>query len=164
MSDRGFFAIGIEHTKTEHNVGTLWRTASIFGAAFCFTVGRRYQRQNSDTLKSWKHCPLFHFATIDDLKAHLPFSSLLVGVELDERAQPLDAFAHQERSVYLLGAEDHGLTKEAVTKCHRLVKLPGSTSLNVSVAGSIVLYDRITRGAGPMRGRARCNGRPNTSA
>jgi tRNA G18 (ribose-2'-O)-methylase SpoU len=44
--------------------------------------------------------------------------------------------------VYLLGAEDHGMTKKAMEKCHHLVKFKSEKSLNVSVAGSIILYDR----------------------
>lgn len=142
----GFFAIGVEHTKTEHNVGTLWRTASILGAAFCFTVGRRYKPQASDTRATWKHCPIFHFATIDDLFQHLPRATPLVGVEMDKRAQPLAETTHEDRAVYLLGAEDHGLSRVAASRCHRLVVLPGEASLNVAVAGSIVIYDRVTRG------------------
>ena len=31
---RGFFAIGIEHTKTPANVGTLMRSAVCFGASY----------------------------------------------------------------------------------------------------------------------------------
>lgn len=147
MTTRGFFAIGIWHGKTEINVGTLWRTASILGASEVFTVGRRYKAQASDTTRAWDHIPMRHYADMADLKAHLPFSTLLVGVELDHSTVPLADFQHPERAVYLLGAEDHGLSPETVRQCHRLVKLPGTTSLNVAVAGSIVLYDRVTRGA-----------------
>lgn len=140
---RGYFAIGIEHTKTEINVGTLWRTAGIFEAAFVFTVGKRYRQQSSDTRKTWRHTPLFHFETLDDLMRHLPFESRLVGVEMEENAEDLALYEHPERAIYLLGAEDVGLSKEALSCCHDLVRLPGTHSLNVSVAGSIVLYDRI---------------------
>lgn len=49
------------------------------------------------------------------------------------------------QACYLLGAEDNGLTKEAISKCQELVYLPGERSLNVAVAGSIVLYDRISK-------------------
>lgn len=144
-----FFAIGIEHTKTHQNVGTLWRSADLFGAAFMFTVGARYRRQSSDTMKSWRSIPLFHFETVDDLHAHLPYDCMLIGVELDEKAQPLEDFSHPKRCVYLLGAEDHGLTKEALVRSHRLVRLPGRHSMNVSVAGSIVLYDRANKARKP---------------
>jgi len=73
---------------------------------------------------------------------HLPHDAQLVGLELDPRAEPVESFCHQERAVYLLGAEDHGLSKAAMQRCQHLVQLPGRASLNVAVAGSVVLYDR----------------------
>ena len=150
-SHRGFFAIGIEHTKNGLNVGTLWRSASLMGAAFIFTVGRRYKRQSSDTMASWRHIPLFHVETLDELDALVPYDCLLVGIEMDPRAIPLAQANHPERAVCLLGAEDHGLTKAAADRCHRLVVLPGEYSMNVAVAGSIVMYDRYARGSQGMR-------------
>lgn len=139
---RGFFAIGIANGKTETNMGTLWRSASLFGASFIFTVGRRYRQQCSDTMKSWRSIPLFHFESVEDLRSALPYSCLLVGVELDGRAHELERFVHPERACYLLGAEDHGLTLAQRDDCHALVQLPGEWSMNVAAAGSIVLYDR----------------------
>lgn len=139
---RGFFAIGIEHGKTAQNLGTLWRTANLFGAAFVFTVGARYSRQASDTMKTPLHVPLFHFGSLDDLVEHLPWSYPLVGVELDDRAAEAHRFHHAERACYLLGAEDHGLTREAVERAHYLVRLPGRRSLNVATAGALILYSR----------------------
>ncbi len=140
---RGYFGIGVCHGKSKQNIGTLMRSAYCFGAAFVFTVGARYPKQSSDTVKSWRHLPLYHFNTVADLKAHLPHSCQLVGVELHERAKPLGKFSHPERACYLLGAEDHGLVGTALDACHVLVMIPGaSRCLNVSVAGSIVLFDR----------------------
>lgn len=144
----GYFAIGIEHTKTETNVGTLLRSAHSFGAAFVFTIGRRYKKQASDTPKTYRHIPLFHFDTVDDLRRHLPYDCQLVGVELTNSSRPLPNYAHPKRACYLLGAEDHGLTKEAIIACHSVVQVPGaSMCLNVAVAGSIVMYDRVVKRA-----------------
>jgi tRNA G18 (ribose-2'-O)-methylase SpoU len=137
---RGYCGIGIFHSKTPVNVGTLWRSAALFGADFLFTIGRRYNHQASDTLKAWKHTPLWNFESLDDFR--LPHSCELIGVELDDRAKPLHRFNHPERAVYLLGAEDHGLSPQAIERCHRLVRLPGTHSMNVAVAGSIVLNSR----------------------
>lgn len=143
---RGYFGVGVWHPKTEVNVGTLMRTARCFGAAFAFTVGRRYSRQASDTPDVARHVPLFNFSTVDDLANHLPSGCRLVGVELDERAKPLETFTHPVSACYLLGAEDHGLTEEMRQRCHELVYIPGSSHcLNVSVAGSIALYDRMAK-------------------
>lgn len=139
---QGFYGIGIENTKSSHNVGTLWRTAYTFDASFLFTIGKRYQPQCSDTVKAWRHVPMFGHETFEDFYAAIPRDCQLVGVELDDKATPLERFAHPERCVYLLGAEDHGLSKHAKSRCHRLIQLPGRFCLNVAVAGSIVLYHR----------------------
>jgi tRNA G18 (ribose-2'-O)-methylase SpoU len=141
----GFFAVGVENCKTEYNIGTLWRTADILGASFLFTIGRRYKNQSSDVLKSWRRIPLFNFESIEDLHAHLPYDCTLIGVELDDRAQMLSAFSHPKRAVYLLGSEDNGLKEATIQRCHHLVKLPGTYSMNVATVGSIVAYDRVTK-------------------
>lgn len=143
---RGYFGIGIEKTKNELNIGTLWRSAFILGASFVFTIGKRYKRQSSDTTESWRHIPLYHYQHVDELYGSgIPYDCLLVGVELDEKAKPIKDFVHPQRAIYLLGAEDNGLSKESIERCHRLIVLPGEFSMNVAVAGSIVMFDRINK-------------------
>jgi len=144
---RGYFAIGIENGKTRSNIGTLWRSAGIFGASFIFTTGRRYQKQCSDTLKTPRHVPLHHYSDFDDLFEHLPHSCQLVGVELVENPVMLPDFKHPKRAVYLLGAEDHGLSASALDRCHSIIQIPTAKeySLNVAVAGSVIMYDRFAR-------------------
>lgn len=146
---RGFAAIGISHPKNAVNVGTLWRTAAIFDAAFLFTIGRRFPKQASDTMKAWRHTPMFEFTDIEDLRGHLPYDCPLVGVELDDRARPLDSFAHPHRACYVLGAEDHGLTARERDTCHFLVRIPTPQPfcMNVATAGAILLHDRLARTA-----------------
>ena len=142
---RGYFAIGVDHAKTETNIGTLWRSASLMGAAYIFTIGKRYKKQASDTTKAWKHIPLFHYENFQDFYKNIPFGCRLVGIELIENAIPLKQFKHHERCIYLLGAEDNGLSKEAISKSQELIVLPGEMSMNVAVAGSIVMYDRLCK-------------------
>ncbi len=137
-----FFGIGILHGKTPENLGVLWRTAQNMGASFIFTIGKRYAHQASDTHNAVKCLPYYHYKDFEDFYAHLPKGVRIVGVEKDERAVNLETFKHPKRCVYLLGAEDHGLTQEALNRSHFLVQFPSIYSLNVAVAGSIVLYDR----------------------
>lgn len=138
-----YFEIGIFHTKTEHNVGTLWRSAIQFGAAGVFTIGRRYKQQSSDTCKAKFNIPLRHYETLDDLLSCRPIGALLVGIEMG--GIPLAFFEHPKQAIYLLGSEDNGLSREAIEKCNRIVTLESviRPSYNVAVAGSIVLYDRM---------------------
>lgn len=142
----GYFGIGIYHSKRENNVGALMRSAFCFGAAFVFTIGKRYGKDILDTPDCSKSVPLYHYLTVDDLKASLPVGCQMIGIELHESATALQKFTHPRQACYLLGAEDHGLTPEAVNVCQRLVVVPGlRTCLNVATAGSLVLYDRSTK-------------------
>jgi len=140
--EQGFFGIGIQNGKTPENLGVLWRSAQNMGANFIFTIGNRYAKQACDTHKAVGAMPYFHYESFEEFYKHLPKGAMLVGVELAEEAVPLETFKHPRRCVYLLGAEDHGSSNEAINKSHHLVKFSSILSLNVSVAGSIVMYDR----------------------
>lgn len=139
----GYFEIGIFHTKTETNVGTLWRSAYQLGAAGIFTIGKRYKHQTSDTCKASRHIPLRHFLNIEEFKQQRPTDTVLVGVEMG--GIPLSSFVHPKQAIYLLGAEDHGLPPEIMSYCNCIVSLESINALsyNVAVAGSVVMYDRV---------------------
>ena len=141
----GYYGIGIYHAKNSLNIGTLWRTANIFGASFLFTIGRRYKQQSSDTMKTTHIIPLFEYDDFDSFKKTLPKFCRLVAVEIIESARDVENYIHPSQAAYILGAEDTGIPEDILNKCHDIVKIPGDSCLNVSVAGSIILYDRILK-------------------
>ncbi len=145
VAGRGYFGVGVYHAKHEVNIGTLWRSAYQMGAAFVFTIGKRYERQAADTTKAWRHLPMMHYQDYDDFLAHLPLACPVVGIEMGGRS--LSGFTHFERCAYLLGAEDHGLPADVLSRCHYIVSLDAvrTPSYNVAVAGSIVMYDRMSK-------------------
>jgi tRNA G18 (ribose-2'-O)-methylase SpoU len=138
----GFFGVGILNSEQENNIGTLWRSAYVLGASFVFTIDRKYRKQATDVTRAWTKIPLYHYGSFEDFKRHLPYSTQLVGVELTPDATPIAAFSHPTRAVYLLGSESIGLPERVLSECHSVISLPGNFSLNVAVAGSLVLYDR----------------------
>lgn len=139
---RGYFEIGIFNNKTPSNLGTLWRSAFQLGASGIFTIGQRYSKQASDTVKAYRHIPLRQYRDFDHFMESRPYDCVLVGVEMGGRA--LSAFSHPERAIYLLGAEDSGLPKTVADKCQHIVSLEAinTESYNVAVAGSLVMYAR----------------------
>lgn len=142
--ERGYFAIGIYEPKTETNIGTLWRSAHNFGADFIFTIGKRYKKERSDTTKAERHLPLYSYTDWDDFISHLPSGCELVCIEQEDGARNLKDFEHPERAVYVLGAEDYGIPKEKM-RGHQKVFVDTPLCLNVSVAGSITMYDRSVK-------------------
>ena len=144
-SKRGYFGIGIYHTKTEANVGTLWRSAHNFGASFIFTIGKRYKKQSSDTTKAWKSIPLFHYVDFNDFKNKIPYDCLVIAIEQSETSKSISTFEHPERAIYILGAEDHGIPANILKDCCSVVHIDTPICLNVAVAGSIVMFDRCSK-------------------
>ena len=141
---RGYFGVAAYRPKTSTNVGSLWRSATLFGAAFLGTVSHRYQKQPSDTGRAANTTPLVHYRDFDDLIEHLPHGCPVVGVELDPRATELTNFVHPERALYLLGAEDDGPPPWLLDRCHYIVQIPTALphSMNVACAGSLVMGHR----------------------
>ena len=143
---RGYFGIGVFHPKHEVNIGTLWRSATLFGASFIFTIGRRYKEQASDTTKTARHIPLYTFLTFDEMKSFLPYACQVVCIEQHADARDLPAFRHPLQAAYLLGAEDHGIPEE-ILEDWPIIEIPTGVAhcMNVAVAGSIVMYDRFVK-------------------
>ncbi|KAL3897629.1 MAG: hypothetical protein SGPRY_013014, partial [Prymnesium sp.] len=143
--EEGYFAVGIVRGKKAENHGTVWRSAYQMGAAFTFTIGARFSRQAADTTESWKEVPAFHFADFDGFALSAPFGAQMVAVEMG--GTPLHEFVHPTRAVYLLGAEDGGLSSAVCRAAHHRITIPSvrTASFNVAVAASIVMYDRLCK-------------------
>ena len=150
--EAGYFGIGIVRGKTAGNAGVLWRSAAQLGAAFTFTVGARFEKEDdkTDAIAAWRRVPQFAYDDVAQLVTATPRGAALVGVEMG--GQALETFAHPERCVYVLGAEDEGLPKSVRRACRHVVALPSirSASYNVAVAGALVLYDRFMKRSRPV--------------
>jgi tRNA(Leu) C34 or U34 (ribose-2'-O)-methylase TrmL len=116
-----------------------------FGADYIFTIGARYKRQRADTTKTWRNIPLFEYKDWSDFADHIPRDAELVFIEQTPDAKPLETTEHPKRALYILGAEDHGIPLELM-RGHRKMQIDTPMCLNVAVAGSIVMYDRHTKG------------------
>ena len=143
VSARGYFAVGIENVSKSMNVGNLFRSAHAFGAAFVFTVAANYARSiggKADTSDSPSRLPFYRFP--DAASLILPDGCDLVGVEITEDAVALPSFRHPRRAAYVLGAERGGLTDAMLQRCAHVVRIPTKFSINVGMAGAILMYDR----------------------
>jgi len=143
--NRGYFGIGVYNIKTEMNLGTLWRSAQNFGASFIFTIGKRYKKQASDTTKTYRHIPLYNYKTFKDFEKARPFSCFLIGIEQSDKSIDIKNYCHPERAIYLLGAEDSGLPDKIQKKCQSIIHISTPMCLNVAVAGSIIMFDRLNK-------------------
>ncbi len=141
---RGYFGIGAEGVSKPMNLGALMRTAHAFGAAFTFSVDAHHRVRDaykSDTSKSVQHVPYYQWDGIADMA--LPRGCQLVGVELTDDAVELPSFRHPQAAAYILGREKGDLTNEMLARCAYVVKIPTRFCINVSLAGALVMYDRV---------------------
>jgi tRNA G18 (ribose-2'-O)-methylase SpoU len=141
---RGYFGIGVEGVSKPMNLGALLRTAHAFGASFAFAIAPDLSMRHakrSDTSSAPEHLPFYTFASPAELM--LPQGCALVAVELIEGAEALPSFRHPRQAAYVLGPERGSVSPELVALADFVVKIPTRFCVNLSVAGAIVLYDRL---------------------
>lgn len=149
---RGYFGVGTDGLSKPMNLGNLLRIAHAFGASFFFTLAGRVKlsEAQSDTSHAAGHIPVYQFRSIDEFL--LPQGCRLVGVEITGDAVELPRFRHPLRAAYVFGSERMSLSPETLRACEFVVKIPTRFSINVGMAGAIVLYDRlISLGGYPAR-------------
>jgi tRNA G18 (ribose-2'-O)-methylase SpoU len=131
--------------KYEANLGTLLRTCDAVGA--CLVVPRRHWIDEAiargNTLRQ-RSCVHQVGDPLDWLRRQRAAGSAIVGVELADDAVRLgDLPAARRRTVMVLGNESDGVPYEALSMMDTVVEIPmigTGHSLNVAVAGSLVLY------------------------
>ncbi|MBI3452353.1 MAG: TrmH family RNA methyltransferase [Rhodospirillales bacterium] len=120
------------------------RTAHAFGASFVFTVGAVYARDEAnraDTSDTAGNLPLYEFPDVESLR--LPRDCALVGIEILDQAAELPSFRHPRAAAYVLGPERGALSPSLVALCEHVVKIPTRFSINLALAGALVMYDRM---------------------
>jgi tRNA G18 (ribose-2'-O)-methylase SpoU len=152
---RGYFAVGVDGVSKAMNLGNLMRITHAFDASFFFSIDARVKLSDaqSDTSHSQGELPYYAFGNAAEFR--LPVGCRLVGVEITEDAVELPRFRHPARAAYVFGAERLSLSKPILEACEFVVKIPTRFSINVGMAGAIVLYDRLislgSYGARPLR-------------
>lgn len=86
----------------------------------------------------------FYFAAIQEfLTALAPFNYTLIAIEQADTSIDYKSYQAPHNTAIILGAEVDGVSKEFLHASHVILELPQrgeKESLNVSVAGAIVLY------------------------
>ena len=130
------------------NLGTLLRTCDAVGACLAVPTSPHYRRalNQGDTLGPGRR-PHLHWAEPDRdrwLEAMRGGGWRILAVELDEGAVPVSRLQPTRApTIVLLGHEHNGVPKEWTAAADQTVMIPMAgvgASLNVAVAGSLVLY------------------------
>jgi tRNA G18 (ribose-2'-O)-methylase SpoU len=143
MIMRGYFGVGVDGLSKAMNLGNLTRIANAFDASFFFTVNSHHKLADaqSDTSRSQQSMPYYRFDNIDEFR--LPLGCALVACEITEDAVELPRFRHPLRAAYVFGAERLSISEGMLKRADFVVKIPMKFSINVGMAGAILLYDRL---------------------
>lgn len=149
----------IHDIRSVYNVGAIFRTADAVGitkiviSGYSPTPLDRFGRERSDFAKcalgSEKVIPWEYIETpyekIIDLKKS---GFYIVGLEQDARSVDYKQVHKSDKTVFILGTETTGMTKELLDLCDTIAEIPMKgmkESLNVSVATGILLYRVLDR-------------------
>jgi 23S rRNA (guanosine2251-2'-O)-methyltransferase len=140
--------VAADHITDEGNLGSLIRTSAFFGVHGLILPK---DRSAGVTAKVIKRCAGTHhylaIARVVNLARALDFLSgkgfWIIGAA-GESPQSIYHFDWARDVVLVVGNESTGLSRSAREKCHDLISVPGSgsvDSLNVSVAAGIILCE-----------------------
>jgi tRNA G18 (ribose-2'-O)-methylase SpoU len=151
----GLLAVVMDRPGNPGNLGTLIRSCDALGATGLVVTGHGVDLYDPATITASRGSmfalPVVQAAShadvlqwVSTLRQHLGTCHL---VGADERAET-DLAAHDftTPTVLVLGNETHGLSRAYREACDAVVRIPMSgtaSSLNVSVAGSIAIYEVI---------------------
>ena len=130
----------------EANLGTLLRTCDAVGACMAVPRTAHYKAAlgRGDTLHRRPHMHWADGGAVRWIERERNRGAHIVAVELADDAIPLPLLEPaRQRTVVLLGLERHGVPDEAWELIDDVVQIPmvgRGSSLNVAVAGSLVLY------------------------
>ena len=147
--------------RSTYNVGAIFRTAEGFGVNKIICSGYTpYPRTREDqriphladkitkqihkTALGAEELVPFEQTDVLDLMKFKEQGYRIVGLELDERSQPINTYEAPEKIALLLGEEVDGISQEFRDACDDIVEIPmrgSKESYNVSVAAGIAMYE-----------------------
>lgn len=142
------FIIILDEVEDPHNLGSIVRTAELFGVHGIIIPKRRSASVSATVYKSSvgaiEHVKIAKVtnlnATIEDLKQK---GIWIYGADIraEEYSYQVD---FSGPCAVIIGNEGRGISKLTVQKCDKLIKIPmvgKINSLNASVAGGIIMYE-----------------------
>ena len=150
------FLLALDGVEDPHNLGALLRSADGAGVDGVLLPERRTAPISAVVAKTSagasEHVPIARVTNITRALEQLKRANIWI-VGLDERGTPdYTAFSFRQDTCLVLGAEGTGLHDLVKRTCDHLLRIPmlGSVaSLNVSVAGAVVMYEALRQRTEP---------------
>jgi len=139
--------IALENIRSLGNLGTLIRTSAATGSGGFIFIGEQIDPFDPSVVRATMGA-LFKQkiarATAEQFQKWVKSHQLQVVGATPDGSFDYDKICYTPPTVLLLGNERKGLTSDERRLCQKLVRIPmieGTDSLNVAVAGSLLLYE-----------------------
>ena len=150
-SEKAPFVIVLDNIRSQHNIGSAFRTADAFAVEKIVLCGIsavppsaeiRKAALGAEEIVAWEYEP-DTLAAVEKLRKE---GYIIVSVEQTENSTLLNDFAPKEglRYALIFGNEVKGVAQEVVDMSHLTIEIPQSGtkhSLNVSVSIGVVLWE-----------------------
>lgn len=139
--------------RSRFNVGAIFRTADAAGVKKIYLSGITpappHPKIDKVALGAEKYVPFEHHKqTVRLLKKLKSQGIQLVALEQSKKSVPYYNFKPKSRMAIILGSEVKGLPNKILNLADKIIEIPmygRKESLNVAVAGGIVLFDLIRK-------------------
>ena len=146
---RGPLWLVVQHLQSNGNLGALLRTSTAVGGCGLVVVGKEVDPFNPDLIRASMgsfFAQKIIATTALELKAHCRKHSIQVVGACPKASSTHFEFDFKQPSLIVLGNERTGLSPELRDLCTDFVYIPMAEpvdSLNVSVAGSVLMYEAM---------------------
>jgi TrmH family RNA methyltransferase len=137
----------LSHVRSLGNLGILVRTSAATGAAGFILVGDSIDPFDPTVVRATMGA-LFKQTIVrtsaDQFRRWVGMHNIQVIGASPDGSVDFDRVSYKRPAVLMLGGERKGLTDEQRSLCKRIVRIPmveGMDSLNVAVAGSLLMYE-----------------------
>jgi len=140
------FWSALGHVRSPGNLGTLIRTSAATGGAGFILVGDSIDPFDPVVVRATMGAlfrQTFVRTSADRLSRWVKLHKLHVIGASPDGAVEYDRLRYRRPAVLMLGDERAGLSQDQRSPCHHIVRIPmadGTDSLNLSVAGSLLMY------------------------
>jgi len=137
----------LSHVRSPGNFGTLLRTSAATGAAGFILLGDSVDPFDPAVVRATMGALFTQTivrTTAEQFRRWVQIHKLQVIGASPDGAEEYDRVRYTRPAVLVLGGERSGLSEDQRSLCQRIVRIPmvdGTDSLNLSVAGSLLMYE-----------------------
>ena len=151
LKEKPYLVLILDHLEDPHNFGAIVRSSDIFAVDLIIIPNRRSVKHTDTVYKvsagAASYVPIAEVANLRDAMQRLKNAGFWI-YGADMKGSPITQVAFENRTALVMGTEGAGLSPLLKKECDEIISIPQFghvSSLNVSVAAGIILYEITCR-------------------